>query len=112
MGLVYDPKRPTSYILYVEANNLFGWAADPRQQISGPFYGGELSAISISLSRMSQESVLLESIKHDCCSASGSSVYNAEEVTDTPIVGVVLVSGSIRTVGLRCCIYKVISLEI
>ena len=26
MGSLYDPTKPTSYILYVDANNLYGWA--------------------------------------------------------------------------------------
>jgi len=26
MGALYDPTKPTSYILYVDANNLYGWA--------------------------------------------------------------------------------------
>ena len=26
LGSLYDPTKPTSYILYVDANNLYGWA--------------------------------------------------------------------------------------
>ena len=26
MGSLYDPRKPTSYILEVDANNLYGWA--------------------------------------------------------------------------------------
>ena len=26
MGSLYDPTKPTSYIMYVDANNLYGWA--------------------------------------------------------------------------------------
>ena len=26
MGLLYDPPQPTSYIMEVDANNLYGWA--------------------------------------------------------------------------------------
>ena len=26
MGSLYDPSLPTSYIMYVDANNLYGWA--------------------------------------------------------------------------------------
>ena len=26
LGSLYDPTQPTSYILYVDANNLYGWA--------------------------------------------------------------------------------------
>ena len=26
LGTLYDPRKPTSYILYVDANNLYGWA--------------------------------------------------------------------------------------
>ena len=26
MGKLYDPTKPSSYILYVDANNLYGWA--------------------------------------------------------------------------------------
>ena len=36
LGSLYDPTQPTSYILYVDANNLYGWAmsqAMPDDQI-------------------------------------------------------------------------------
>ena len=26
MGSLYDPRQPTSYIMEVDANNLYGWA--------------------------------------------------------------------------------------
>ena len=26
LGSLYDPSKPTSYIQYVDANNLYGWA--------------------------------------------------------------------------------------
>ena len=26
MGSLYDPTEPTSYIMYVDANNFYGWA--------------------------------------------------------------------------------------
>ena len=26
MGSLYDPTKPTSYIMYMDANNLYGWA--------------------------------------------------------------------------------------
>ena len=29
MGSLYDPTKPTSYIMYVDANNLYGWAMSP-----------------------------------------------------------------------------------
>lgn len=54
---------------------------------------------------------MLESIKQNCSSANSSSESNAEEVTDTPIGGVVPVSGSIETVRLWCCIKNVTRYE-
>ena len=26
MGSLYDPRQPTSYIMEIDANNLYGWA--------------------------------------------------------------------------------------
>ena len=38
LGSLYDPTKPTSYILYVDANNLYGWAMSqdmPDDQLNG-----------------------------------------------------------------------------
>ena len=32
MGSLYDPTKPTSYIMYVDANNLYGWALSQARE--------------------------------------------------------------------------------
>ena len=45
MGSLYDPTKPTSYIMYVDANNLYGWA------MSQPLPDDEYEWVSIDYCR-------------------------------------------------------------
>ena len=53
MGREYDPTKPTSYIIYLDANNLYGWAMS-QSLPSGSFKW--LTAEEIQINGMDQES--------------------------------------------------------
>ena len=49
MGLLYDPTKPTSYIIEVYANNLYGWA------MSQEMPDGKFEWVSVDLYRAMEQ---------------------------------------------------------